>query len=114
MTGRARLSNRRQGVTETLTYRKGEPGEIAFDATFNWDAGGPVKEAFCLAFKEGTDIRTLLHHACIIMSIALQHGATMADLAKGLGEDDPASKPGSILALIVRAGVAIDEGSAHG
>lgn len=111
---RQRLPSRRQGVTEPLTYRKGEPCEVRFDVTFNWEEGGdwrtrgPVREVFCMAFKEGTDLRTLLHHACIMTSIALQRGETMAGLAHTLGEGDPNCKPGSILGLIVRAGAAVD------
>lgn len=105
---RDRLPDRRQGVTEKLTYRKDQPAEIELSATFNWEDRGRVKEAFCLAFKEGTDLRTLLHHACIIASVGLQHGASMADFAKAMGEDNPERPPGSILALIMRAGVTID------
>jgi hypothetical protein len=106
---REKLPDRRCGVTEVLTYRKDEPNEVEFATTFNWEEGGRVREVFCLAFKEGTDMRTLLHHACIITSVALQCGATMHGLAKALAEEDPERKPASILALIIRAGVTIDE-----
>lgn len=112
---RDKLPPRRQGVTEMLTYRKDEPGEVGFAVTFNWEdvfegeKNTNLREVFCLAFKEGADMRTLLHHACIIASVGLQHGATMADFAHAMGEDDPAKKPGSILALIMRAGAVIDE-----
>lgn len=105
---RDRLPDRRQGITEVLTYRKGEEREVPFQVTFNWQDGGQVGEVFALAFKEGTDLQSLLHHSCIITSVALQHGANMADLAHALGEDDPEHKPTSIIGLIIRAGVAID------
>lgn len=107
-TARLKLPERRQGITEVLTYRKDEPGEVKFATTFNWEDGGKVKEVFCLAFKEGTDLRTLLHHACMVVSVALQSGNSMAGLAKVLGEDNPERPVGSILGLIVRAGVTID------
>ena len=106
---RQRLPNRRQGVTEPLTYRKDEPGEVRFHVTYNWPDGEPIREVFCMAFKEGTDLRTLLHQACIITSVALQQGETMAGLAHTLGEDKADREPGSILGLIVRAGAVLDE-----
>ena len=106
---RERLPARRQGFTENLIHRKGEENEIKFAATFNWQEHGRLREVFCLAAKEGSDMRTMLHHACIITSVALQHGATMDKIAHALGEDDTSRKPGSIIGLIVRAGVVIDQ-----
>ena len=106
---RDRLPDRRQGVTEILIHRRDQPGEVEFSATFNWEEGGKVREVFCLAFKEGTDLQCLLHHVCISLSLGLQHGATMADYAHALGEEDRETPPTSILGLLVRAGVVIDE-----
>ena len=111
---RARLPERRQGETVTLVYHLASGGEIAFAATFNSDESGRVREVFCLAFKEGTDLRTLLHHACIVTSVALQHGATMHGLAHALGEENTEILPASIMALIVRAGVVVDEKNGFG
>jgi hypothetical protein len=106
---RDRLPNRRQGITEILTYRKDEEGEKQFSVTFNWAEGGQVREVFALVFKVGTDLQGMLHQACIITSVALQSGSTMADLARVLGETDRTRRPASIMGLIVRAGVTIDE-----
>lgn len=106
---RERLPDRRQGLTEHLTFRRKDKDDVHFAVTFNWEDHARVKEVFALAFKEGTDLQTMLHHACIVTSVALQHGARMSDLAHALGEDDPGKMPTSIMGLIVRAGVAIDE-----
>lgn len=107
--GREKLPDRRQGVTVKLRYRKDEEGEIAFDATFNWQESGRVREVFCeLPFKEGAHIRGLVDHACIAISVALQRGATMASLARTLVEDDLEQRPGSLIGLIVRTGMVLD------
>lgn len=105
---RTRLHDRRQGETVTLEHTTAAGHIIEFDATFNPGADGRIAEAFCLAFKEGADLRHLLHHACIIASVGLQYGATMADFAHAMGEDNPAHKPGSFMGAIVRAGAALD------
>lgn len=111
---REKLPNRRHGVTVRLCYRK-DLDELAFDATFgfdptvNWPVGARVREVFCeLPFKEGADVRALADQACIVMSIALQSGSTMASLAHTLGEDDLEQRPCSLLGLIVRAGMMLD------
>lgn len=102
------LDDRRQGETLTLTYERTRGRAISFDATFNPGADGRIAEAFCLAFQEGADLRHLLHHACIIASVGLQYGATMADFAHAMGEDDLSKAPGSFMAVIARAGAALD------
>lgn len=106
---REKLPDRRRGYRVQLCYRKGEEGEILFHATFNWQEGGRVREVFCeLPFKEGAHMRGLVAHACIVASVALQSGATMASLARTLVEEDLKQKPRSLIGLIVRAGAAID------
>jgi hypothetical protein len=106
---REKLPDRRQGVTVRLCYRKGEADEIGFDATFNWQEGGRLREVFCeLPFREGAQMRGLVDHACIVVSVALQRGATMAGLAATLVEDDLEQRAGSLLGLIIRTGMMID------
>lgn len=110
MSEREKLPDRRQGITEKLIFRHNEPGELRFHTTFNWEEGGPVREVFCdLPFKEGADMREQMKQVCIVTSVALQSGHTMADLARVAGEDDVAQKPRSIIGLIIRAGVIVDE-----
>lgn len=106
---REKLPERRQGITEHLEFKRPGKDDIGFAVTFNWEDGGRVREVFALAFKEGADLQSMLHHSCILTSVALQSGRTMAELAHSLGEENPARIPGSIMGLIVRAGVVIDE-----
>lgn len=106
---REKLSPRRLALTERLTFRPALPGEVKFDVTFGYEPGGPVKECFCLAFKIGADRQDEMHQACIAISVALQSGQSMSDLARIMGEDDPALAPHSMIGLIVRAGVMLDD-----
>jgi hypothetical protein len=106
---REKLSPRRVGITERLTFRPGVPGEVTFDVTFGYELGGPVKEAFTLAFKLGSDYQDLMHQACMLLSIALQSGQSMADIARVMGEDNPGNPAHSMIGLVVRAGVVLDD-----
>lgn len=106
---REKLPPRRLGITERLTFRPGAAGEVTFDVTFGYETGGPVRECFCMPFRVGTDLQDLLHQGCIFISVALQSGQSMADLARIAGEDNPSSSAHSHLGLIVRAGVVLDD-----
>lgn len=46
-------------------------------------------EVFVSGGKEGTDLQLLVQHVAIVISIALQHGAEPADLAKTLARGEP-------------------------
>jgi hypothetical protein len=106
---REKLSPRRLGITERLTFRPGTLDEITFDATYGFEPGGPVKECFTLAFKVGSGIQDMMHQACTGLSIALQSGQSMSDLARIMGEDHPEFPPHSPVGLVVRAGVMLDD-----
>jgi hypothetical protein len=106
---REKLSPRRLALTERLIFRPATAGEFAFNVTFGYEPGGPVREVFCQTLKVGTDLRDLLHQGCILISVALQSGQSMSDLAHIMGEDDAATLPQSMFGLIVRAGVMLDD-----
>ncbi len=105
---REKLKPRRAGLTLEMIFKRHDGSEIKFFVTFGFDEYRRVKECFCLPAKSGTDLQSLIHHACIGISVGLQHGATMAEYARALGEDDPVIAPQSIIGLIVRAGVKLD------
>jgi hypothetical protein len=79
--------------------------------TFGYDEGGIPKEVFAKGPKEGTEMAHLIDDACVVISLALQHGATPAGLAKSLGSvpdydrggdvQKPASVLGTILAALI-------------
>lgn len=104
---REMLPPHRAAETIEMTVKLGN-NDIHFAATFGFNERGEVKELFCLAFKTGTDLQTLLHQSCMVISLALQHGASTAELARILGEDDQ-SPPRSIIGAMIRTGVMLDQ-----
>jgi hypothetical protein len=78
-------------------YGDGRPGEVFFDGA-----------------KEGSDVRAIMSDACVLISIALQHGITRAELERSLGivprwidgneSEGPASLIGAIVGAITQPG----------
>ena len=84
---RERLPQRRRKISECIAH-----GAERYGAAFTYDvqAGlypdGRVGEVFIRpAVKSGTFIAELFNGAAILMSLALQHGATIEDIAHSLG-----------------------------
>lgn len=48
---------------------------------------GRVSEVFCRPFKSGAEMEGLLDRFCIMLSVALRHGARLEDIAKTMGDD---------------------------
>lgn len=105
---RTPLRNRRDAVTQRLTFTHTDLSTTIFDATYGVDRNGVVREVFCKPFKVGVDMNAILRQASMIISVALQHGATMAEIAHVTGEEDLATAPRSVVGLMVRAGAVID------
>jgi hypothetical protein len=103
---REMLNPRRQNITMSLCFPFGGT-ETEFAVTYGFDKYGRAKEAFCMPFKTGTDLQALLHHAFIAISVGLQHGVSMAELARVLGEDE-AGPPRSIIGAVVRTGAFLE------
>lgn len=99
---------------ETLpARRRSETMDIAFAGqrfaiTVGWDRAGRAREVFAGSAKTGTDFSHTLSDACVLISIALQHGIAAGDLAKSLGEvPDPAggegaTRPASVIGAILQ------------
>lgn len=107
---RQRFPDRRQGVSETVLFKTPGGNEIELEATFNADGAGVIREVFgrIPAYPEGAHMLDFLSQSCIVTSVALQHGATLAELLQVLGEDDPAQPPSTALVAVMRAGAARD------
>lgn len=116
--GRARLPDRRPAVRETLTWQDSQGGDHQADVSFGFGRDGRVREVFCLAAKDGTDMQALVHDACIAASIALQRGHTIAALARAFGElreeGQSAGRPASVIGALARLGVEIETGIGGG
>jgi hypothetical protein len=102
---RARLPNRRPNQTIDL-HHKG----MTFNVTVGFDAmtGAPM-EVFGNASKAGSDFAALLADACVILSLALQHGIQPSALSKTMqwtpvmGQADKVSEPASVIGAILVA-----------
>ena len=77
---RANLPARRENATRNVAW-----GAHAFTVTIGFD---PTTGQPCEVFTDtakGGDMQAALSDACIILSIAMQHGVTPAALGKSLG-----------------------------
>lgn len=105
---RNRLPNRRHAQLRNLTWTDG-----ASEVTMTVDVGlyddGTPGEVFADTGKT-TAMQSMLDDACILISIAVQHGMTLDSLSKSLGTipvwikgeqiDAPASPIGAIIAAM--------------
>ena len=101
------LPNRRPNISAAADWQG-----HAFTVTVGFDAQGNPGEVFCNHAKG--DMAATLADACVLISIALQWGVSVDDLAKSLGSvpvwingeqtHAPASPIGTIIAAIRRAG----------
>lgn len=97
------LPNARPSVTTTVQWNN-----HAFPVTIgmSWPDLRPM-EVFADVAKGG-DIQWAIADACVVISLALQHGITPADLAKSLGRvpswqgDVPASPLGAVIEAILQ------------
>lgn len=115
---RERLDDRREGIRESITFEFSGKVKRTFDVTFNRDAQGVVREVFCAGAHTQSDLQGLVEDSCIALSLALQYGARIADIAKSFGElrDEVASNgpPASPLGAIARRGAEIEAEFAEG
>jgi len=103
---RATLPNRRPNCTLSVEW---QGHDMAVTIGFNPATGQP-SEVFVNTAKGG-DMQAALADASVVLSVALQHGVTPAELAKSLGEvhvpgapkgkTGPASPLGAIVAAIM-------------
>ena len=100
---RQALPSRRPNVTADTDWQG-----HAFAVTVGFDGEGRPQEVFANHAKG--DMAATLADACVVISIALQHGVTPNDLAKSLGSvpawvngeqvNAPASPVGTIIAAL--------------
>ncbi|HEX4302860.1 MAG TPA: hypothetical protein VHZ78_08700 [Rhizomicrobium sp.] len=87
---------------------RGQP-DVEFDATYGFDAAVRIREVFCKPLKLGSDQQLMLRQASMLMSIALQRGASIEELAHVLGEDENDKPARSVIGLMARAGVTLEQ-----
>lgn len=115
---RVRLPGRRPAVRMRMAWQDSRADKHIADVSFGFDKTGAIREVFCLAKKEGTDMQDLVHDACIATSIALQRGERIGDLAKSFGElrkeGEPTGQPASVMGYLLRLGASIEKGVMEG
>ncbi len=98
---RQRLPARRRAVLLTCEHR-GSLYDVAIGA---YDDDRP-DEMFITGVRAGSDIDALLNDAAILISLALQNGVHLADLARSMGREGDRETPSSIIgAALDRAAV---------
>ena len=109
MSARVVLPARRPNATTVLSF-----GGFTFTVTVGFDLEGRPREVFADGVKIGTDLGHLIADACVVISLALQHGCPPEVLPKSMGRgpypalgDDvcgPASALGAIAEAVANAG----------
>ena len=112
---RERLPNRRPSVIRTITWHEPNGGAIECDVGIGFRMDGRVAEVFASDLKGGSTLRLLLEDACVLVSLALQHGIAPAALAHSMGrqpitesETAPASLIGAVVEALADEGHALD------
>ncbi len=105
-TRRRRLPGRRESLTETIEFARGDGQVIRYEATVGFDELGRPKELFLFGAKEGTDMAAVLADTSVALSVALQHGVgaeAMRLSVSRVGDPKmPASIVGAALDLLAR------------
>jgi hypothetical protein len=102
---RTRLPDRRRNLIRDIAF-----GGQAFTVCVGYDDAGQPLEVFADGQKTGSTMAAFIDDACIVISIALQHGIAPAALARSLSTvpvwqngvkgEGPASPVGAILAVL--------------
>ena len=90
---RARLKNRRPGLTFTLPH-PGDVSTLVYDVMVGFDGASAPKEVFISANKPTTAMDVAARDTATLISIALQHGATVAELAAAMTRGDKGEPQG--------------------
>lgn len=104
---RSALPNRRPSVTAETIWTAQDGSAHPFTVTIGFDPQGKPQEVFANHAKGA--LAAMLADACVLVSIALQHGITPDALGKSLGRvpvwdaDAPASPLGTIIEEIRKA-----------
>ena len=100
---RSRLPNRRQGYTFTVPHPT--PGSaIIYTVKIGFDQGHP-KEVFISCNKLTTAMHISGLEIATLVSIALQHGASLEELAAAMPREnnsDPQGAAGAVLDAIIK------------
>jgi hypothetical protein len=110
---RTRLPNKRDHIVCTVPFKDARGNKHEYRVGFGPDSTGTIWEVFCSDGKSGSDRQSMIHDGCILMSLALQHGASIADIAHSMSElteeDQSGARPASPFGAIAEAGAALEQ-----
>lgn len=110
--GRERLPDRRQQIVADVKFTDARLVEHVYRVGFGLGPDNTIREVFCSDGKSGSDRQSLMHDGCILMSLALQHGMSITDLAHSMSElseeDSSGRRPASPFGAIAHAGEALE------
>lgn len=110
---RQKLPDRREGETIVIPFKDVNGATHQYIATFGFNADLEVKEVFCASGKSGADVRMMLEDSCVLLSLCLQHGMSIEDAAKAMGErrgeGAKSGPPASPLGAIVKKAAVFQE-----
>lgn len=104
-TSRQQLRNRRESITETISFARGDGNIVEYKATIGFDVLYRPREIFLFGAKDGSDMYTALLDTAVALSVALQHGVTAGAMARSLyrtSDGMPASIVGAALDLLAK------------
>lgn len=83
---RTRLPDRRPSVNLPVVWRT-DTGEQQFVLTAGYspDTGALAEVFYSDGQKTGSQLQHTVQDACVLISVALQHGVTVAELARSIG-----------------------------
>jgi ribonucleoside-diphosphate reductase alpha chain len=95
MSGRQRLPNRRSSFVFDF-----ESMGLRFTASISHYRDGRVAECFIDNHKAGSAVGTLVRDSAIILSFALQYGASLSEIGKALSRDSAGRPLGPLGAAV--------------
>jgi hypothetical protein len=100
---RSRLPSRRPGLTFTLPHPPAHPGaesKLTYDVMVGFDEAACPKEVFITANKLTTAMDIAARDIATLISIALQHGVTIHELAGAMTRGDAGEPQGAAGAVL--------------
>lgn len=106
---RERMPDRRPNQTRELTWAESDGQATTYTITIGFRLNGTSAEVFCDGAKTGSAMQALLADACVVVSLALQHGIEPSALVHSMArepvtetETAPASVIGAITEVLMQ------------
>lgn len=102
---RVTLPPRRGSISLTIDYADVEGLRLKAHITYSRDGDGRLREVFISAGKPGSAAEAILRDAGLLISLLLQHGATLPEIRSSLtrgAQDQPASQVGVVIDALIK------------